>query len=54
MKKTYQMPTTVVVNIQTEKMMSTSGFEGALGSTENAGSAALSREADLWSDDEDF
>ena len=49
MKKTYQMPTTVVVNIKTEQMMVTSlQMYG-----KDATGEALSREADLW-DDEDY
>lgn len=53
MKKTYMIPTTIVVKVETTQMIAVSGFEEALGTTEKAGSAALSRRGGSFWDDED-
>ena len=53
MKKSYKNPTTKIVQIALARMITTSGFEGTLGTTGGAGSEALSRRGSRYWDDED-
>jgi hypothetical protein len=55
MKKTYQIPATKIVNIQTVKMIATSGFDQALGGEGGSGSNALGRRGgSIWDDEEEY
>ena len=57
MKKTYMIPATIVMKVETTQMIATSvdGFNGSLGSTGSDGSNALGRRGgNVWDDDEEF
>jgi len=53
MKKTYQIPTTTVVNVKPQLMTEASKFNSTLGSTGGSGKNALGRRGSAWDDDEE-
>lgn len=56
MKKTYMIPATLVMKVETAQMIATSvdGFNSSLNTTGGSGSSALGRRGgDFWDDDEE-
>ena len=54
MKKTYMIPATFVMRVETVQMIATSGFESTLNTDGASGGAALGRRGgNVWDDDEE-